>query len=107
VSLSTTSLSRGEPRCEAPGSAGLAEYFSTRFTRTVTLAAGRYRFKATTDDGNRLWVDDPLQINAWGADGLTTHSVDLDLAAGDHTLRFQYVEHTGGATAPFGALRAW
>ncbi len=67
--------------------------------RTVTLAAGRYRFTQTTDDGSRLWVDDQLQIDAWGVDGLTTHTVDLDLAAGDHTLRFQSVEYTGGATA--------
>ncbi len=81
------------------GPAGLADHFSARFTRTVTLAAGRYRVTATTDDGSLLWVDDQLQINAWGADGLATHTVDLDLAAGDHALRFQYVEHTGGATA--------
>jgi RHS repeat-associated protein len=44
-------------------------------------------------------VDDQLQLDAWGVDGLTTHTVDLDLAAGDHTLRFQSVEYTGGATA--------
>ena len=81
------------------GPAGLADHFSARFTRMVTLTAGTYRFTATTDDGNQLWVDDQLQINAWGADGLTTHTVDLDLAAGDHALRFQSVEHTGGATA--------
>ncbi len=81
------------------GPAGLSDFFSTRFTRTVTLAAGRYRFTQTTDDGSRLWVDDQLQIDAWGVDGLTTHTVDLDLAAGDHTLRFQSVEYTGGATA--------
>ena len=81
------------------GPAGLADHFSARFTRTVTLAAGRYRFTATTDDGSLLWVDDQLQINAWGNDGLTTHTVELDLAAGDHALRFQYVEYTGGATA--------
>jgi RHS repeat-associated protein len=81
------------------GPAGLSDHFSARFTRTVTLAAGTYRFTAVTDDGNQLWVDEQLHINAWGADGLTTHTVDLDLAAGDHALRFQYVEHTGGATA--------
>ena len=81
------------------GPAGLADHFSARFTRTVPLAAGTYRFTVTTDDGSQLWVDEQLQVNAWGADGLTTHTVDLNLAAGDHTLRFQYVEHTGGATA--------
>jgi RHS repeat-associated protein len=81
------------------GPANLADKFSARVTRTVTLVAGTYRFTTTTDDGSALWVDDQLQINAWGADGLTTHTVDLDLAAGDHALRFQSVEHTGGATA--------
>jgi len=81
------------------GPAGLADHFSARFTRTVPLAAGTYRFTLTTDDGSQFWVDDQLQVNAWGADGLTTHTVDLDLAAGAHALRVQYVEHMGGATA--------
>jgi hypothetical protein len=34
------------------GPAGLADHFSARFTRTVTLAAGTYRFTITTDDGS-------------------------------------------------------
>jgi RHS repeat-associated protein len=80
------------------GPAGLADHFSARFTRTVSFAAGRYRFTVTTDDGSRLWVDDQLTIDAWGATGLTTHTVELDLAAGAHALRYEYVEHTGGAT---------
>jgi hypothetical protein len=47
------------------GPAGLADHFSAGFTRTVTLAAGRYRFSVTTDDGSRLWVDEQLRINQW------------------------------------------
>ena len=66
----------------------------------MTLAAGRYRFTVTTDDGSRLWVDEQLRINAWWAqtaDGPTRWRSTS--RRGAHTLRCQYVEQTGGATA--------
>ena len=69
------------------GPAGLADHFSARFTRTVTLAAGRYRFTVTTDDGSRLWVDGQLTIDAWWPQGPTGHTAEVDLAGGGHTLR--------------------
>ena len=80
------------------GPAGLSDDFSARFTRTVTLAAGTYRFTVVTDDGSRLWVDGQPKIAAWW-DQSATHTVDVDLSAGGHTLRYEYYEHTGGALA--------
>jgi RHS repeat-associated protein len=79
--------------------AGLADHFSARFTRTVTLAAGRYRFTVTTDDGSRLWVDQQLTIDAWWPQGSTAHTAEVDLGAGEHMLRYEYFEQTSGATA--------
>ncbi len=81
------------------GPAGLADHFSARFTRTVTLPAGRYRFTVTTDDGSRLWVDGQLTIDAWWPQGPTGHTAEVDLGAGEHVLRYEYFEQTGGATA--------
>ena len=65
------------------GPADLSDDFSARFTRTVTLAAGTYRFTVVTDDGSRLWIDDQPKIAAWWDQGPTTHTVDVDLSAGE------------------------
>ena len=71
------------------GPANLTDDFSARFTRTVTLAAGTYRFTVVTDDGSRLWIDDQPTIAAWWDHGPTTHTVDVALSAGEHALRYQ------------------
>jgi RHS repeat-associated protein len=81
------------------GPAGLADHFSARFTRTVTLAAGTYWFTVTTDDGSRLWVDNQLTVDAWWPQPPTGYTTEIDLEAGNHTLRYEYFEQTGGATA--------
>jgi hypothetical protein len=41
------------------------DYFSARWTRTMTLTPGTYRFMATADDGIRVWVNDELIIDGW------------------------------------------
>jgi len=39
--------------------------FSVRWTPTVRLESGLYRFTTTTDDGVRLWVNNHLLIDKW------------------------------------------
>jgi hypothetical protein len=73
--------------------------FSARWTRTVYLAAGRWRFTTSTDDGVRLYVDGKLVIDQWRDQSLKSYTVDLDLTAGNHTLRMEYYENGGGAVA--------
>jgi RHS repeat-associated protein len=65
----------------------------------VTFAAGRYRFTVVTDDGSRLWVDDQLRIDRWDDQPPATFTVDVDLTAGAHAVRYEYYERGGGATA--------
>jgi hypothetical protein len=79
-----------------------ADNFSARWTRTVALSAGRYRFSALADDGLRVYVNGVLIINAWhDADArIYTHEVALD--AGWHTLIVEYYEHTGDARLSLG-----
>jgi N-acetyl-anhydromuramyl-L-alanine amidase AmpD len=76
-----------------------ADLFSVRWTRTVSLGAGIWRFSVTSDDGFRLYVDGVLRLDRWRDQAPTTYVVDVRLAAGLHTLRLEYYEHTGGAMA--------
>ncbi len=76
--------------------------FSARWTRTVYFnTSGVYRFTATMDDGMRVWLDDTLIINSWNDSQVHTITVDRYLSAGDHHLRVEYYEATGGAIAQF------
>jgi serine/threonine protein kinase len=68
------------------------DWFSARFTKTMDFPAGHYRFRAGSDDGVRLWVDDKLLIDQWHGGPYTVYSGDVDLAEGRHTLRLEYFE---------------
>jgi hypothetical protein len=74
-------------------------YFSVRWTRTVYLSSGRWRFTTSTDDGVRLYVNGKLVISQWRDQSLKSYTVDLDLAAGNHTVRMEYYENSGSAVA--------
>lgn len=97
----------------SPDPALPADYFSVRWTHTLGFDAGTYRFLASTDDGVRLWVDDALVIDAWVDQKLPkTHTGDLYLAAGQHTIVVEYYEHGGKAAAhvwwrPLDSFAAW
>jgi single-stranded DNA-binding protein len=73
--------------------------FSARWTRSVNFDAGKYRFTVQADDGIRLFVDGVLVINQWQDQAASTFSVERTLSAGDHALRVEYYENTGGAMA--------
>lgn len=83
-----------------PGSCGVgSDNFSVRWTRTVSLAGGSWRFTATADDGVRLYVDGALVIDRWIDQGPTTYTADVALSAGNHTIVLAYYERGGGAQA--------
>ncbi len=82
-----------------PGSPVGTDGFSARWTRSVTFAAGTYRFNVSADDGYRLIVDGEVVAGCWCEDGLTSESVDVDLTAGAHTIVLEYREVTGNASA--------
>ena len=83
----------------SPGAGLAADNFSVRWTRTLYFSAGNYRFTTTTDDGVRLWVDSHIIIDKWYDQPPTSHSGDIYLAAGNHTVVMEYYEHSGGAVA--------
>jgi len=83
----------------SPGSPVHADDFSARWTNSVNLAAGTYRFTVRADDGIRLWVDDALIIDRWVLQPATTYTADRTLSAGYHSVRMEYFEASGDAVA--------
>ncbi len=82
----------------APGPGVAADNFSVRWTRTVNLPPGNYRFTATTDDGVRLWVNGHLLLDNWN-DHPATAVANVIYAAGDTSLKMEYYENGGLAVA--------
>ena len=83
----------------SPGPGVPADNFSVRWTRTLEMEGGSYRFYANADDGIRVWVDSPLIIDQWDDATAMTHSGDILLDGGPHSLRIEYNERTGHAAA--------
>jgi hypothetical protein len=77
-----------------------ADDFSVRWTRRLGFTAGTYRFFTSTDDGVRVWVDATQVINAWTNQKLpNTHSGDIYIPAGQHTITIEFYERGGEASA--------
>jgi len=84
---------------DAPDPRVDADYFSVRWTRDLTLEGGRYRFTTETDDGVRLYVDDQLIIDQWRPMARTRYTREIYLNEGVHSIRMEYFEHWGVASA--------
>jgi hypothetical protein len=77
-----------------------ADNFSVRWTRTLGFSGGTYRFNTSTDDGVRLYVDGKRIIDKWQNQQLpNTHSADINLGGGEHTVVVEYYEQGGEASA--------
>lgn len=84
----------------SPDPAIPADHFSARWTSTVYLNAGTWRFTAASDDGVRVWVDGTLLIDKWFDHSYVGYNADISLGAGNHTIRVEYYEGIGaGAVA--------
>lgn len=78
----------------SPASGVNADNFSARWTRTLSLEPGTYRFTVTSDDGARLWVNNQLVLDRWRDQPVTTYVVDVALAGGAIPVRLEYYENT-------------
>ena len=85
----------------SPGPGVPSNLFSARWTKVSTFDGGTYRFTATGDDGIRVLLDGALILNGWSDHGPTTYTVDLPVAAGQHTIVVEYYESGSGAVARF------
>lgn len=82
----------------APGTIN-KDNFSVRWTRTLNLDAASYRFSMTVDDGGRLWVNGHELISAWKDQAPTTYTGVIYVPAGGASVKMEYYESLGGATA--------
>jgi hypothetical protein len=82
----------------APGQVD-ADGFSVRWSRSLDLPRGNYRFTMTVDDGARLFVNGHLLIDAWKDQPARTYTGDLYLPGGPITAQMEYYENTGAAVA--------
>ncbi len=73
--------------------------FSVRWTRNMNFGSGSYQFIVTGDDGVRLYIDGQLKLDKWLDQLATTYAVNIDLAAGNHTIVLEYYENGGLAVA--------
>lgn len=79
-----------------------ADDFSVRWTRTLNLAAGNYRFTTQADDGIRLTLNGQLVIDNWREQPLSTYTTDLYLDGTPFTVEVTYFEASGRAAAQLG-----
>ena len=74
--------------------------FSARWTRTIEVPAGSYRFDAAGDDGIRVWVDGQLLIDGYYQhETLETISNVIYLTDQAHDIRVDFFENGGEARA--------
>lgn len=85
----------------APVSDLPADSFSVRWTRTLLLDGGSYRFYVRADDGVRVWLDNVAIIDEWHDTGNVAYGADRTVNAGSHTLRIEYYENLGSANIQF------
>ncbi len=83
----------------APFTGMPAEHWSARWTRSLSVAPGYYRFTTVTDDGVRLWVDGNLLVDQWVPNDSTPFFSDVYLGAGPHDVKMEFFNLTGGARA--------
>ena len=72
-------------------------FIASAVTRAV-FPAGRFRFSVSSDDGARVWVDGRSVIDNWRPHPSETTDGQVELAAGEHEIRVDLFQETGGYT---------
>ncbi len=89
------------------GPEGMApDHFGTVATTEMTLPAGKYAVKTTSDDGVRVWIDGKIAIDNWTWHGPTEDKATIDLAEGKHSIRVEHFEIDGFSVLSFAIDRA-
>lgn len=74
------------------------DFFSVRWTRTLTANPGQYRLWVTSDDGSRVYINNQLLIDNWGVQAPTTKAADYYHPGGSVQIRVEYFENQEGAS---------
>lgn len=84
-----------------PGNGIGNDNFSARWTGQANIAAGNYTFTAVADDGIRVWLDGAVIIDGWRDQPPTEYKTTRYVSGGTHSIKVEYYEAGGGATAQF------
>jgi hypothetical protein len=76
-----------------------------RWTRSMDIQPGTYRFVVISDDGVRVYVDGQPVINEWHDHPRRTYQAERYLAGGPHEIVVEYYEHTEVAAVAFSMTR--
>ncbi|MEZ4637325.1 MAG: PA14 domain-containing protein [Caldilineaceae bacterium] len=85
----------------SPGAGIPNDNFSARWSQDFYFDDGTYRFHAVMDDGMRVYLDGNLLLDEWRDGGTREVTFEGRLSTGQHNLRVEYYERTGGAVARF------
>lgn len=73
------------------------ERFALLFTGNIAIAqAGEYEFELGSDDGSKLLINGELVVDNDGLHGFETRTGSIRLDAGQHALRVEFFERSGG-----------
>ncbi|MCP1124257.1 PA14 domain-containing protein [Bacillus sp. 3103sda1] len=86
----------GSPHKNVP-----VDNFSIRYTKVANFDEGEYYFDGITDDGVRVYLDDKLIIDNWGAGDNKLYAKNHSVTSGKHKITVEYLEITGGAKFSF------
>jgi cytochrome c len=79
-----------------------ADLFALVFTKNISIDRDTsFNFILASDDGSKLYIDDQVVINNDGLHATEEIRATVNLTAGNHTLRIEYFENTGGEVLEF------
>ena len=82
-----------------PGEGIRVNKFSARWTRSINMTEGNYRFTMLVDDGARLWVNGRLLIDAWEVQSPQEYTADIYVPGGYIPIKMEYFDNRLGALA--------
>lgn len=102
TSISHTSWGTGTVQINGNSWENLADAVSIRWSGwVINRGSGSHTFYTYSDDGNRLYVDGVLTVNDWSNHGGREASGSKNLTTYE-TVRFEFYESGGGASARLG-----
>lgn len=82
----------------APEGLDQSDHFGARWEGNLFIARDdKYRFLLTSDDGSRLFIDDQVVVDNWGAHAEVTVGNTVELKAGVHPIRVEFFDEIGNA----------
>ena len=81
----------------------IADYCYARWNGVLRVPRdGSYTLWTNSDDGSRVFLDGKLVVDNGGVHGPQEKTGAVDLKAGDHELKVEFIENDAGASCHFG-----